>query len=842
VLRDGGFVVTWSSYGQDGSSDGIFGQIFVADFVMLSHQESVTEGDDVLTGQGTVTVLSAPASDLDVSLSSSDTSELTVPAFVTISAGETSQTFDITVIDDALIDGPKRVLITCSANGYPSSLSAILVHDDEGATLTVEIPETAIEGDGTLMDQGIVTASYVLDTDLSVQLTSSDTSEVSVPLNVIIPAGDDSTTFDLTVMDDSQIDGTQSVLITASATGWPSGTDTINVLDNDDVLSVYVPESINEGVGTLTDAGMVSIIDILISDLVVDLGSNDTSELTIPASVTIPAGEIYVLFDVTIVDDTQIDGNQTVTVTATAPGFGSDTDDIVVLDNDSEDAPPAWTTFQGNPSHTGYVPIILEPYYIERWVRAYSTVPLNPVTAAEGNVFVTTRDDYDEQYMFVLDAVSGDVGWEMDFGVLNSVNPPAYNDGMVYVQTNNPISGSDLRAYDVTSGDLVFQSPHSAQNVRYYAPTIYDGNVYVNGGDDGGAYGFDGSTGAELWFMNLNPYDEWTPAVNENHVFAYIGDGNAKLSIINRETGIEEFSIPDPNFVWNSWSMNLAPVLGSGNNVIAIQGGRLISFNLETQTLGWEIQGGFSGQPSLAHLKVYAISSGALSVRNEINGAFLWSWAPSSGNLTGTLVVTDTHVFASTGSTTYAIDLNTHNEAWSYPLGGKLALSEGVLYIATNSGELAALDVDGDPAVDADGDGLLDDLEILGCTNPNDADTDDDGILDGVEDENHDGYMDQGETDPCNIDSDGDGIQDGTELGVTAGHPTDTGGVFIPDANGGITTTDPLDPDSDGDGFTDGQEDKNHNGQVDPGESDPNDAFSKPISAMPWIPWLLLDD
>jgi hypothetical protein len=145
--------------------------------------------------------------------------------------------------------------------------------------------------------------------------------------------------------------------------------------------------------------------------------------------------------------------------------------------------------------------------------------------------------------------------------------------------------------------------------------------------------------------------------------------------------------------------------------------------------------------------------------------------------------------------------------------------------------------------VDSDGDGLPDAIENASlCLDPNDADTDDDGIIDGDEDVNHDGYMDLGETDPCNPDSDGDGIQDGTELGFITGHVTDTGGAFIPDADGGATTTDPLDPDSDDDGFKDGLEDKNHNGQVDPGESDPNDETSTPVRVMPWIPLLLLNE
>jgi len=128
-----------------------------------------------------------------------------------------------------------------------------------------------------------------------------------------------------------------------------------------------------------------------------------------------------------------------------------------------------------------------------------------------------------------------------------------------------------------------------------------------------------------------------------------------------------------------------------------------------------------------------------------------------------------------------------------------------------------------DTDVDTDGDTLSDDLEDILGTAPDDADTDDDGITDGDEDANHNGVTDTGETDTEDIDSDGDGIQDGTELGYTdedIGPGTDTN-VFQPDLDPD-TVTDPLDTDTDGDGLADGEEDANHNGQVDAGETDPS--------------------
>ena len=57
------------------------------------------------------------------------------------------------------------------------------------------------------------------------------------------------------------------------------------------------------------------------------------------------------------------------------------------------------------------------------------------------------------------------------------------------------------------------------------------------------------------------------------------------------------------------------------------------------------------------------------------------------------------------------------------------------------------------------------------------------------------------------------------------------------DAYDPFTTTDPLDADSDNDGRKDGDEDRNHNGRIDPGETDP---YFPDLSPQPWLPLLLL--
>ena len=121
----------------------------------------------------------------------------------------------------------------------------------------------------------------------------------------------------------------------------------------------------------------------------------------------------------------------------------------------------------------------------------------------------------------------------------------------------------------------------------------------------------------------------------------------------------------------------------------------------------------------------------------------------------------------------------------------------------------------GDAQEDANGNGRVD----PGETDPDDPDSDGDGVLDGDEgcgygpwDGNADGDASINALDP---DSDNDGIPDGTECGVF-GYDADP-----------ATATNPLDPDTDGGGIIDGDEDCNHDGRLDEGESDPLDAASE---------------
>ena len=353
------------------------------------------------------------------------------------------------------------------------------------------------------------------------------------------------------------------------------------------------------------------------------------------------------------------------------------------------------TTYQANPAHSGYVPVTLNPAdFALRWqVQVGGTKVLNSVTAAAGKVYVTQDGYFDNPGLYVLSAATGDLLWNLNFGSVRSVNPPSYAYGNVYIQTGNHSSDTYFRAYNAETVAELFSSPHSAQWEEYFAPTIDAGTVFVNGGYFGGMYAFDAFSGHNLWFNgDLPQYDKWTPTLDQSTAYAYLGDYSPGLYAIDREKGELQYRIDDPEFTWNGWSMNEAVVLGGYQDAVAINGGRLLSFDLQARAIRWTLAEGFTGQAAIARDVIYAISSGGLVALEEATGNSLWRWSPTD-KLIDAPIVTNNHVFVRSSRSVYAVNLQTHTPVWSYPASGPMTLSGGTLYLAGQSGLLTAIAV-----------------------------------------------------------------------------------------------------------------------------------------------------
>ncbi len=319
---------------------------------------TLTEGNGLLINAGQVFMPTARATNLTVTLSSSNTAAVIVPASVEIPAGQTNAFFDITVVDDAFLDGTQTGVITATAPDIDPGTRLVFVHDNETAVLGLLAPAFVSEGHGAT--QGIVAVFGTVGADTTVQLASDNTSELIVPATVVIPAGQIAAAFTITIVDDTEMDGAQLASITASVANWTPATVTVIVSDNESnaLLLSFIAPQILESVGVQPNWGAVILAGTLPTNLVVALGSSDTTELIVPSTVTIPAGQLAAAFNVAVLNDSLVDGTQLVTVTATAPGLQSASNSVSVLDDEtpprlsifqtSHQAVLSWTTVAGN--------------------------------------------------------------------------------------------------------------------------------------------------------------------------------------------------------------------------------------------------------------------------------------------------------------------------------------------------------------------------------------------------------------------------------------------------------------------------------------------------------------
>ncbi|MCB1276553.1 M36 family metallopeptidase [Prosthecobacter sp.] len=271
-------------------------------------------------------------SDVTVNLSSSNPAAATVPASLTLLAGETSKTFNITPVDDAELDGTQTTVITASTVANIAAGTHVLaVTDSETAVLTLTAPGSVTEGSTGL--SGSVSVSTAPTQSITVQLSAAS-SRLQVPASVVIPAGGAgpvSFTFD--AADNLLAEGPQNVVLTASVPNWTPGTASVTVNDDESPAIVLTgPAVLREGDGPQTYT--VTVNTVQASDLTLNLASDEPGELTVPATVVIPAGQFSASFDAAPQDDSDLDGVQSATLTASGSGFPDATRLVSIADND----------------------------------------------------------------------------------------------------------------------------------------------------------------------------------------------------------------------------------------------------------------------------------------------------------------------------------------------------------------------------------------------------------------------------------------------------------------------------------------------------------------------------
>ena len=278
----------------------------VAGFTVVEIGGSTEVDESGTTDTFTVVLDAQPASDVVITVVSSDTGEVTVnsPLTFTPANWDTAQTVTVTGSDDNLVDGTVTSTITVAVDdaNTDDDFDAVADQTISVSTTDDDVPGfTIVELDGsTDVDESGTTDTFtvVLDaqptSDVVIALTSSDTGEATISGSLTFtPANwDTAQTVTVTGADDLTVDGTQTESITVSIIDEISDNDfdavadqtvSVSITDND-VPGFTIVEL--DGSTEVDESGTTDTFTVVLdaqptSDVVLTITSDDTGEATV---------------------------------------------------------------------------------------------------------------------------------------------------------------------------------------------------------------------------------------------------------------------------------------------------------------------------------------------------------------------------------------------------------------------------------------------------------------------------------------------------------------------------------------------------------------------------------
>lgn len=305
----------------------------------------ITEGiADGLTA--TVNRTGSFTNPLTVNIAIDQAQRYTFPATVTIPAGQADISFTITAIENAVIEGSIKDTMRISAVGLQTVKAGFLLLDNDKASITISnLPAEAMEG-ATVTFR--VSTSLALSTPLQVFLVSGNQGRFPVPPFVTIAAGTLFADVTVTMLQDNIPEVDVVVDVNAGAANQNASKASILIKDDDlpGLSLVIQSNTISEAAGFFaTQATLRRTAGSNPIAFTANLSASISGTLILPPSISLAAGENEKTFTIGVIDNTLVDGERLVKITAAifvnscscnAPSSsaGSVSGSITVSDND----------------------------------------------------------------------------------------------------------------------------------------------------------------------------------------------------------------------------------------------------------------------------------------------------------------------------------------------------------------------------------------------------------------------------------------------------------------------------------------------------------------------------
>ena len=253
----------------------------------------------------------------EFSLTVTGDARLTVPATVKIPKEQSSVYFFLTLEDNKLLDENPQFTIQASGNGYELVSGSVTVEDDELPAITLTSSKNEMNEGETF--QLTVTLARVSADPVEVSLRAEYPKRFSLPSLVTIPAGELSTVVTATAVDDDLPSLQLSNAFTASATGYTDG-EAVVILNDDDIPALELtltPNRVSESAGVTSVAGILRRTGKTDNKITVKLTDDAGGKLYFGnRSLELAKGVEEIHFNFGPVDNAQVDGDRTYTITA----------------------------------------------------------------------------------------------------------------------------------------------------------------------------------------------------------------------------------------------------------------------------------------------------------------------------------------------------------------------------------------------------------------------------------------------------------------------------------------------------------------------------------------------
>ncbi|YCM46201.1 CARDB domain-containing protein [Verrucomicrobiaceae bacterium 227] len=254
---------------------------------------------------------------LTAPLSASPTSQLTIPASVTFSAGQNTRSFTIVPIDDQIPDGDANVTITAQAPGFTSGQDSIIILDGSVPALAMSVDETApTEGDTVTVT---VTRNKTTG-PLNVALTKSPASQATVTSPLVFADGEASKSTTLTIIDDDTAEQDALLRLVAGAPGHLGASVDLTIIDNDQpTLTLALNRSIlSEAAGPGQLLATITRGTATSEALLIGISASTPGLFEPLGSTFIPANQTSVTVSLNPIDNDTVDGLRSLNLWAQA--------------------------------------------------------------------------------------------------------------------------------------------------------------------------------------------------------------------------------------------------------------------------------------------------------------------------------------------------------------------------------------------------------------------------------------------------------------------------------------------------------------------------------------------